>query len=828
MKRLYVLLLCACSAPMPSERISVDEDSAIPVTRYTSPSGQSAGVILQIPAASTDPQQAADSFLDEYGGTISVYEPVRELRYRETQTHESAETVVYEAMQDGRPVYGAEVRVIIVDGDVVYAGGSRPTDDSLLGEPSLGQDEASALFLAENNGGEDEGAWAIAAEGRLVAFNLGALVGHPTSSALAWQLDVSNGFEGWHVFIDAVSGEEITRVPRFGASTTTTRSLTGLSAAEIDALKRSEYDDNSVMTHQNGEQVDGAPITADAERATEYLHEGLDYFERVHGRDGWNDDCGHIDLYVDINGLNNALWSGAKILFDPIYLAEDVMIHELTHGVVAGTANLHYSFESGALNESLADFFAEAAVADGNWIFGENTPRGTFRSFSDPEAFGQPAHYRHRRAVGSFDDCSTDLDCPVAGEHCISDICLHDVGDHGWVHGNSGVMNYALYLLSEGGTAPESGVVVEGIGTERAAELVFQVLTTTLGPNTTFAEFRVGMHLWAQIFAALPFNNFSASECSSVLNAFAAVGIGAPDGDGDCVPDDIDNCPCIANRDQDESTCDNVDCDGGCYLNRDCGSCGAEAGCGWCDGECHEADEQQMCTRRSFEVCAPDACTTHADCRSCSGDTGCGWCEGSCQATTSECVSATGAPVPFAGVCSVVECPGVSTCGACTDAPGCEWCGDACISSALECDRPWWEISIPGLCPGEEVDCRPGTDCAACTAITGCGWGARGCDIASAPGVSSDPAECSEDPCGLAADCLECTETPGCGWGGDACISAAPGSEGVTTRAAECYDCSGLSDCESCASNGFCEWCGGGCGNTYENLCENPTPVLEC
>lgn len=827
-KWLCVVLLSACAAQSPIvNRDTTDQDSAIPVTRYTSPSGQSAGVILQIPAQSTDPQQAADIFLGEYGHAVGIDDPASELRFRETQTHGSLETVVYEATQDGHPVYGAEVRVIIVDGNVVYAGGSRTTDHTSLGEPAFSQAEASALFLANERAeigpGEVQAAWEVG-EGRLVAFNLGVLIGHSTRSALAWQLEAVKGAEIWHVFVDAVSGVEIIRLPRFGASTTTTRSFADLSAGEIEALSRDEYNDNSVITHRNGEQVDDVPITADAENATRYLHTGLDYFERAHGRDGWDDACGHIDLYVDMEGLNNAYWSGGRILFDPQYLAEDVMIHELTHGVIAATANLHYSFESGALNESLADFFAEAALADGRWALGEDLDSGALRSFSDPALHGQPVHYRERRGIGSFDDCAGDADCPHPDEHCITSICIDDRADHGGVHGNSGIINHALYLLSEGGRASASGVQVEGIGSEKAADLVYLVLGGVLGPNSTFEDFRMAMHLGARFSNIFGFGDFSTEDCGSVLNAFAAVGIGSPDGDNDCVADDVDNCPCIANQNQNEDTCATVTCDTGCYLHRDCGSCGGDDGCGWCDGQCQELDEQQMCTRRSFEVCPVDPCTANADCRSCGGASGCGWCEGSCQATTSECVSATGASVPFADarLCIVEECSAVSTCRDCNATSACAWCDGSCQfnNGSFECEAP------TTVCPFE-VDCRPGTDCATCTAIPGCGWGADGCDIVGSPAVSSDPRECGDDVCGFAADCLECTATPGCGWAGSSCRTAAPGTDGVTTRAAECFDCSGISDCETCAENGFCEWCGS-CGNTYQDMCENPTPVLDC
>ena len=63
---------------------------------------------------------------------------------------------------------------------------------------------------------------------------------------------------------------------------------------------------------------------------------------------------------------NNAFWDGTQLvfgdgdgrIFERFTKPVDVLAHEFGHGVIEHTANLTYSGQSGALNESVADVFA--------------------------------------------------------------------------------------------------------------------------------------------------------------------------------------------------------------------------------------------------------------------------------------------------------------------------------------------------------------------------------------------------------------------------------------------------------------------------------------
>ena len=144
--------------------------------------------------------------------------------------------------------------------------------------------------------------------------------------------------------------------------------------------------------------------------------------------------------------------------------ADDVVAHELAHGVIQHTAGLVYWYQSGAINESMADVVGELVdLADGTgsdapelrWRLGEDLPAaagGVTRDMADPPRFGQPDTTRS----GLYD-------------------FAQDYDDNGAVHTNSGVPNKTAYLIADGTVAEPGGTFAgrafPGIGTARAATL---------------------------------------------------------------------------------------------------------------------------------------------------------------------------------------------------------------------------------------------------------------------------------------------------------------------------------------------------------------------
>ena len=58
----------------------------------------------------------------------------------------------------------------------------------------------------------------------------------------------------------------------------------------------------------------------------------------------------------------NAFWNSAQIVYSDgagFPLADDVVAHELTHGMTQYELNLFYYYQSGAINESFSDLWEE-------------------------------------------------------------------------------------------------------------------------------------------------------------------------------------------------------------------------------------------------------------------------------------------------------------------------------------------------------------------------------------------------------------------------------------------------------------------------------------
>ncbi|MBC7278895.1 M4 family metallopeptidase [Nocardioides sp.] len=146
--------------------------------------------------------------------------------------------------------------------------------------------------------------------------------------------------------------------------------------------------------------------------------------------------------------MDNAFWNGQQIYLGQGLAVDDIVAHELTHGVIERSSNLFYWYESGAINESLADVMGEIvdhryATPDDSptdWRVGEDSSLGAIRSLASPTAYRQPD-----RMTSSLWDAD--------------DLTYH--ADGGGVHTNSGVGNKTAYLISQGGTF--NGRTITGI-----------------------------------------------------------------------------------------------------------------------------------------------------------------------------------------------------------------------------------------------------------------------------------------------------------------------------------------------------------------------------
>ncbi len=238
------------------------------------------------------------------------------------------------------------------------------------------------------------------------------------------------------------------------------------------------------------------------------------YFSQVHGRNSFDGNGSVLRSYVHYsNNYVNAFWDGERMTYGdgdgtnygPL-VSLDIVAHEITHGVTEYAANLVYSFESGALNESFSDIFGEViewyGTGTNDWEMGTEigiSGSGAFRSLANPNKYNDPDTYQGTNwYTGS--------------------------GDNGGVHINSGVQNKWFYILTVGESGTNdfgNAYNVTGIGMEKAAAIAYRNLTVYLSANSQYNDARTGA-----IQAARDLFGEGSPEEIATTNAWYAVGVG--------------------------------------------------------------------------------------------------------------------------------------------------------------------------------------------------------------------------------------------------------------------------------------------------------------
>ena len=197
--------------------------------------------------------------------------------------------------------------------------------------------------------------------------------------------------------------------------------------------------------------------------------------------------------------------------------SEDMIAHEVTHGVIAYTANLTVS----EVNESFADVMAVFATAkDGvaDWKLGEHvwTPEIDGDALRHVDV---PNHGYDRDSLGS---CWFDARYPVAcgqAQH-LRDYASFSEGEHV----NQGILNRAAFLLVEGGV--NEGIEVNGIGVPKAEQIYFNTIINHLSLSATLTEARIA--LLTSCDELLGEFGITEADCQSISDAFDSVGLVAP------------------------------------------------------------------------------------------------------------------------------------------------------------------------------------------------------------------------------------------------------------------------------------------------------------
>ena len=252
----------------------------------------------------------------------------------------------------------------------------------------------------------------------------------------------------------------------------------GLTLAAAPAI--TVYDCNHSQTLP-GAHVSGAGGSADnsARRAFDETQAVADFYRQIFNRNSI--DGAGMTMVSSIHygvDYNNAQWNGAQMLYGDgdgqIFIdftgGNDVIGHELTHGVTQHSLQLVYANESGGLNESLSDVFgsmfrqwqAGQTVDAADWLIG-STIMG-------------PA------AIAKGYTCLRDMADP-AGAHCLAAQPTHfrDYTPGMDPHFSSGIPNLAFYTAA---------MAIGGRSWEKAGQVWYRAMTGFgPSPNMTMAQF---------------------------------------------------------------------------------------------------------------------------------------------------------------------------------------------------------------------------------------------------------------------------------------------------------------------------------------------------
>ena len=272
----------------------------------------------------------------------------------------------------------------------------------------------------------------------------------------------------------------------------------------------------TIFDAHNTEDLPGTKVTDPASSTDPAVTEALAGLGHTHDLYRYEFDRASIDdnnlaLNATVHfgrDYDNAFWDGERMVFgdgDGVVFTRmtrslSVIGHELAHGVTQYTANLVYSGQSGALNESVSDVFGalveqrvlKQSVEDGSWLIGE----GIFTDQVEGSAL------RSLKAPGTaYDDDVLGKDPQPAH----MDDFVVTATDNGGVHLNSGIPNRAFYLVA---------AALGGNAWDRAGHIWYGVLTSgALDAHASFAE-----------FAAATVDS-AGQEAAAVTEAWQTVGV---------------------------------------------------------------------------------------------------------------------------------------------------------------------------------------------------------------------------------------------------------------------------------------------------------------
>jgi Zn-dependent metalloprotease len=477
-------------------------------------------------AAKSTPESAARGFLNSYGAAFGLRDTTASSlkTVRTDRTAEGDRIVRFQQQLSGVPVIGGDVVVATrSNGDVLSATSEVTTEATTPTATRIPRERAIAVAINAAAGQAKVPAKQLVAEASRWMYDP-AMLGAPTKPGLrpVWQVDVTSPKDSGlqhRVLVDGTLGNIV-------LATDDRHNALNRTVCDYGNQKVTEFPCEAWNATRSEGQ--GPSTVADVNKAYDYSNSMYEFYYSNFGRDSI-DGAGmplrssvRICVYTPPGWppvpcpYPNAFWDGEKMVYGAGFAsADDVVGHELSHGVTQYTSNLYYAFQSGAINESMSDVFGEfidqkavwPGTKDGaayDWQLGEDMPIGAIRSMADPTLFGDPDKMTSPNYFGYQ---SGDGGAYPA--------------DSGGVHYNSGIGNKAAYLMTAPGTRTFNGVSVTGLGIDKAAQIYYRTqLMLTSGAD--YADLAATLDSACQQLATAGTKDITADDCVQVRNATTA------------------------------------------------------------------------------------------------------------------------------------------------------------------------------------------------------------------------------------------------------------------------------------------------------------------
>lgn len=480
------------------------------------------------------PEEAARGYLSECGSFFGLKDQASELTLQKQRSTEDGRTVVrFQQYYQGIPVVGGELLMqLTADNNVILVNGNLMPAAKLDPQPTLDAAAArqSALQLVAEKYGLGVDAL-TSSEPALWVYSPALIENRGGAPSLVWRMEirpVELAPIRQLVLINAHDGSVVLDINQVDTAMNRLTHTAGNGTTRPGTLVCDETD----PTCSAGD--------ADAKAAHAYSEDTYQFYANNHGRDSI-DNAGMSLISTVHYSVNycNAFWDGTQMTYGDgcDIVVDDVVSHEMTHGVTEYESGLVYAYHPGAINESFSDIwgeFVDLTNGAGNddpsvrWLMGEDVMvsgvSSPIRDMQDPTTFGDP-------------------------DRMGSPLYYDGFGDNGGVHWNSGVGNKAAYLIVDGDTF--NGYTVTGIGITKAAKIYYEAQTNILVSSSNYLALRNALNQACTNLTGT--SGITAADCVEVNEATLATEMnlvaGAPSNDPFAGATAISTTPYVNNQD---------------------------------------------------------------------------------------------------------------------------------------------------------------------------------------------------------------------------------------------------------------------------------------